>query len=111
MMNDDMLDSLHSLIDDMLQVDFNETPNLKAMVAIRDTLVENENKYSEGFINELVSRMESDVNAATGEQATGLGVRWAELVSRFIEVMYDNGFSEKNIVNMAGNINLKFTDG
>ena len=104
------IDSLNELIDDMMEVDFAETPNLKAMVAIRDTLVEM-NTYPPEFVNDLVSRMEIDVNAATLEEATDLGVRWAQLVSKFIEVMYDNGFNDKNIVNMAGNINLKFTDG
>lgn len=104
------IDSINGMIDDMLETDFSDTPNLNALVAMRDALVEM-NCYPPEFVNELVSRMTIDVSAATPEEGTLLGARWALLVSKFIEVMYDNGFNDKNIVNMANKFNLSFSDG
>ena len=99
------MEQMRMMIAQLNQVDFSETPNLKAMVAVRDYL---EETYNKKFANDFVSNMEIDVSLADCEEATELGQLWAPLCEKFIEVMFDNGFEENHIAKMANSISLTY---
>jgi hypothetical protein len=99
------MEQMRMMIAQLNEVDFSDTPNLNALVAIRDYL---EETYDVDFANNFVSRMDIDVSAASPEEATELGELWAPLCEKFIEVMFDSGFKEKHICEMADTISLTY---
>lgn len=99
------MEQMRMMIAQLNEVDFSNTPNLNALVAVRDCLAD---EYDEEFANDFVVRMDIDVSLASPEEATELGQLWAPLCIKFIETMLDNGFDWKHICEMADSISLTY---
>ena len=93
-----MIEMLYDMFDQMLEIDFNEAPNLICAVAIRDTLTDND--VDKHFANELVSALTIEVNGADSEQAKTIGEKFGLVLIKFIDCCSDNGFKQNDIVLM-----------